>query len=189
MLHQGMTKKEIKDELITKGIFIQIDYLSNFLEQNLSRDMKVFCYLQLSEIYEKMKLFNESAKMNDKIAIFSISFSEKIKYHTKEAEMYIQAGDFISADEAIKKASVNANSVEKNNIYLSIKEFYKNKAQGYEREVKRNHAVKIYEKLLRMNISEVEKRDITKKLNELYERLGKPKVFLGEEKGENYWVE
>jgi len=184
-----MTKKEIIDELMKRGVFIQIDYLNRFLEQNLSRDMKVFCYLQLAEIYEKMKLFGEVAKMRDKIALFSIAFSEKIKNHIKEAEMYILAGDFISSDEAVKKAKVCANSIEKNNISLSIKEFYKKQAQEYEREIKRNHASKIYEKLLRMNISETEKQEIKKKLNELYERLGKPKVFLGEEKDRNYWVE
>jgi len=39
--------------------------------------------------------------------------------------------------------------------------------------MRRAHAVRIYEKLLEMNITDLERQEIDKKLLELYEKLGK----------------
>ena len=50
--------------------------------------------------------------------------------------------------------------VEREEIVFSIKEFYKKQAEEYEKELKRNSAVKIYEKLLEMSISDLERKEI-----------------------------
>jgi len=178
MLRTGMTKSEIEEELADKGDFVQIDYLTNFLKENLTRDMKKFVFVKLAELYEKTGMLKEAAKNHNDAALISIPFSEKINHFVKEAELYIKAGDFEKADEAMKKAMSQANSVEKGEIYFTIKEFYKKEAEAYERDLKRAHAARVYEKLLEMKISDSERKEIREKLMDIYDRLGKTKEFL-----------
>lgn len=173
-----MTKSEIEEELADKGDFVQIDYLTNFLKENLTRDMKKFVFVKLAELYEKTGMLKEAAKNHNDAALISIPFSEKINHFVKEAELYIKAGDFEKADEAMKKAMSQANSVEKGEIYFTIKEFYKKEAEAYERDLKRAHAARVYEKLLEMKISDSERKEIREKLMDIYDRLGKTKEFL-----------
>lgn len=178
MLKRSMSKQEIEEELEGKGDFVQIDYLTTFLEEKLTFDIKKFIYFKLAEIYERKGMLKDAAKMFDNIALISIAFSEKIKHYIKEAELYIKAGTFEEADEAMKKAISQANTIEKQDIYFVIKNVYKKQAEIYEKEMKRNHAAIIYEKLLEMSITELEKQEIKKKLLELYEKLGKLKEYF-----------
>lgn len=184
MLGKDVSKSEIEEELIGKGEFVQIDYLSKLLKERLHRDTKKFVCLKLAEIYEKKNMFSDAAKMFEHIAMISIAFSEKIKNFVKEAELYIKAGFFDMADYAMKKALSEANASEKAEIYFAIKDFYKRQAQAYERELRRNHALKIYEKLLEMNISELERKEIKEKILGLYEKLGRLKEYFALKKFE-----
>ena len=184
MLRVGMQKHEIEQELEGRGSFIQIDHLNQFLKEPLTMDMKKFVYLKLAGLYEKISMLTEAAKIYDNIGMISIAFTEKIKHFVKEAELYIKTGSFDRADEAMRKAMNQANSIEKENVYSSIKDFYKKQAEVYEKELKRNHAVAIYEKLLEMKISDMERREIKERLLELYEKLGKRKEYLFLEKRE-----
>ncbi len=178
MLYSGISKSDIEKELEGKGDFVQIAYLTEILEKKLPIDIKKFICLKLEEIYEKKFMFKDAAKMFDNVALISIAFSEKIKYHMKEAELYIKAGDFECVDDAMKKAMNDANASEKAEIYFIIKNFYKKQAEIYEKKMKRNHAAKIYEKILHMNIPEAEKEEIKRKLLGLYEKLGKLKEYF-----------
>ncbi|MEK6875492.1 MAG: hypothetical protein AABX30_02310 [Nanoarchaeota archaeon] len=177
MLQKGMSKQQIEKELEGKGDFVKINYLSRFLDKDISLDMKKFVYTKLSEIYEKMKMFNESGKMYSNLAEISITFSDKIKYHIIEAEAYIRAGSFDLSDKALKKALHYANLTQKTEIVFLIKEFYKKQANIYEIEKRRNHAVKIYEKLASMNLTEVERKEVKEKLMSLYQQLGMSREY------------
>ncbi len=172
-----MTKEEIEKALNGKGDFVQIDYLTKFLETKPPLLLKRYTYLKLANIYESKKMFNDSGKMFENLGVISIAFSEKIKYFVKAAQSYIEDGFFENADNAVKKAMGEANEYERGEIYYSIKEFYKKKAQVYESQLKRNHAANIYEKLLQMKITEFEKKEFKKRLLDLYERLGKFKEY------------
>ena len=169
---EHLSKSEINRVLEGKGDFVQIDYLTRFLKKGVSLDLKKFIYLKLAKIYEKKQMFEKAGKMFENVAIVSVTFSDKIKYYIEVAKSYVRAGDFESAGRATKKAMGEANSSEKLEVYNLVKEFYKTQARNYEQEGKRNHAVRVYEKFLRMNISEVEKEEVKAKLIELYERLG-----------------
>lgn len=173
MLYGNISKSEIEKEIERKGDFVQIDYLTRLSKEKLPIDIKKFVCLKLAEIYERKFMLNDAAKMFDSIALVSVAFSEKIKNYVKEAELHIRAGDFDRSDESMKKAMNQANTIEKQDIYFTIKDFYKKQAERYEKEMKRAHAARIYEKLLEMNISDFEREDIKKKLLELYEKLGK----------------
>lgn len=177
MLKAGMQKHEIEQELEGRGSFIQIDYLNQFMKEPLTMDMKKFVYLKLAGLYEKISMFVEAARMHDNAGVISIAFTEKIKHYVKETELYIREGSFDRADEALRKAMSQANSIEKENIYSTIKDFYKRQAETYEKEMKRNHAVRIYEKLLEMKISDIERGEIKEILLVLYERLGKRREY------------
>lgn len=172
-----MTKQEIERELQGKGDFVQIDYLTKFLEEKPSILLKRFTYLKLADIYESKKMFVDSGKMFENLAVISENFSNKSKYFIKAAKSYIKDGFFEKADLAVKEAMIEANNYEKGEIYFEMKNFYKDLAKEYEIQEKRNNAAKIYEKLLELNISEVEKKQIKKKLLELYEKLGKFKEY------------
>lgn len=172
-----MQKHEIEQELEGRGSFIQIDYLNQFLKEPLAMDMKKFVYLKLAGLYEKINMLVEAARMNENAGIISIAFTEKIKHYVKETELYIRAGSFDRADEALRKAMGQANSIEKENVYATIKDFYKRQAEIYEKEMKRNHAVRIYEKLLEIKISDIERKEIKERLLVLYEKLGKRKEY------------
>ena len=173
MLHKGMKKFEIDEALEGKGDYVQIDHLTKLSREELPLDIKKFVYVKLADIYEKKGIFTNAAKIYDNIAIISIAFSEKVKHYVRSAELYIQAGVFDKVEEAMKKAIGEANSFEKQDIYYAVKGFYQKQAETYINQFKRNNAAKIYEKLLDMNLTESEKKEITKKLIGLYDKLGK----------------
>lgn len=173
MLNKSMSKLDIETCLNAKGNFIKIDYLTRFLKEDLPLDMKKFLFLKLAKTYEEMKMFVDAAKIFNSLAIISISFSDKINNYIKESKSYIKANNFSKADEAMKKAMNEANSIQKNEVYEEIKNFYKKIAQDYEKEVKRNNSSRVYEKILEMKISDVERQEIKNKLILLYEKLGK----------------
>ncbi len=177
MLGSELSKSDIEEKLYGKGEFVQIDYLNKLLRERLHRDTKKFVYLKLIEIYERLKMFNDVAKMYEGLADISIAFSEKIKYFVKATEHYIKAGYFNQADYAVRKAMGEANATERGEIQFAVKDFYKRQAEIYEKELKRNSAAKIYEKLLEMNITDSERKEIKNRLMELYEKLGRLKEF------------
>jgi len=173
MLGDYLSKEDIEEKISGKGDYVQMDYLSGLIKEKLPRETKHFIYLKLTMIYERRGMLTDSARMCEGLAMISIAFSEKIKHYVKATELYIKAGSFDNADYALKKALSEANATERAEIYFAVKEFYKRQAEAYERELRRNNAVRIYEKLLEMKISEVERKEIKEKLMNLYEKLGR----------------
>jgi len=179
MLNSSMSKSEIVNALEGKGNFVQIDYLTKFLQNSsgLNRDVKKFVFLKLAEIYERVLMLNESAKMYDSAGMISIRFSEKIGYFVKEAELYIRKGSFENVDEAMRKALYQANVEEKREIYFEVKKMYLEMGRKYFESGKRAHAARIYEKLLEMNPSFQERKELKEKLLDIYKRLGEVRKY------------
>ncbi|MDD5012514.1 MAG: hypothetical protein PHQ66_02625 [Candidatus Nanoarchaeia archaeon] len=172
MLRKEMTKVEIEKELAGKGDYVLIDNITRFAKESIPTDIRKFIYVKLAEIYEKRNMFADAADIYGKLAEISVPQAEKGNYFVKETENYIRAGFFDKADMAIKKIITVVKATERPKIMLSIKEFYKNQAANYEKEKRRSFAVKTYEKLLTLNISDAEKDEINKKLLGLYKELG-----------------
>lgn len=168
-----MSKLDIEKCLASKGNFIKIDYLTRFLKEDIPLDMKKFCYKKLAETYESMKMFNDAAHAYNSLAIIALTFNDKINNYVKEAKSCILAGNFSKADEATKKAMSEGNSLQKEEIYGEIKNFYLQVAEDYERADKRNKASQVYEKFLEMKIDDKERQEAKEKLISLYEKLGK----------------
>ena len=168
-----MHKKDIEEFLADKGEFMQIDHLNNYLKLTPPIEMRKFAYLKLAEIYNKKKMFIESAKAYKNVATNCVLFREKIKYFVEESKEYIRKGEFIDSDKAAKRALSEATAEQRKQIAEDIKIFYKTLAEELETELKRNQASKVYEKMLKMNFSDEEKEEIKEKLKGLYEKLGK----------------
>ena len=166
-----MTKIEIEKELAGKGDYVLIDNITRFAKENIPTDIRKFIYTKLAEIYERRNMFGDAADIYGKIAEISAP-AEKSRNFVKETQCYIKAGFFDRADMALKKIISEVKAGERATIMISIKEFYKNQAQIYEKEKRRNRAAKTYEKLLTLNISDAEKSEINKKLLALYKELG-----------------
>jgi len=173
-----MTKADIERELHGKGDFVLIDNITRFLKEHHPLDTKKFLYGKLIEVYEKRNMFTEAAKLYEGLAELSVTFDEKIKQFVNAAEDYIRGGLFDRADYAMKKALSEAMPNERPKIFLKVKEFYRKQAEIYEKDKRRNNAVKIYERILNMNISDMEKDEIRKKLLVLYENLGMVRDYM-----------
>lgn len=178
MLTKDMTKVEIEKELSGKGDYVLIDNITRFAKENLPTDTRKFIYVKLCEIYERRNMFADAGDLYGKLAEMSQIFSEKANFFTKETENYIKAGFFDKADIAIKKIIANIKASERPKIMNEIKEFFKNQAATYEKERRRSHAVRAYEKLLTLNISDAEKDEINRKLLGLYKELGMMPQFM-----------
>ena len=174
-LKVGMTKSEIEREIAGAGTFVQIDHLTRFLKEPLTMEMKKFVYQKLADIYEKTNMFKESGKMYSNMADLSITFVEKIKHHMKSVETYVKGGDVVEAENAMKKAMAEGNSVQREDVYQQTLKIYKNQAELFETNNKRANALQIYEKLSEMRIGETERTRVREKLKVLYEQLGKRK--------------
>jgi tetratricopeptide (TPR) repeat protein len=168
-----MSRSEIERELNGKGDFIQIDYLNRFIAQKPPLHEKKFAFFKLIEIYETKGMFNDVAKIYNNLAMLALSPQERIDSLIKETKAHIQAGHFDEADAVMRRAMDEVTIVKKADIYEDIKKFYKNQAEQHEKENKRNHAIKFYEKLLSMKISEQERNEVKSKLLALYDQLGK----------------
>ena len=179
MLQKGMTKSEIEKEIYGKGDFVLIDNITRFLkESGIALDTKKFLHMKLIEIYERRSMYSEAGRLCEVLAGLSLTSQEKINHLLKAAENYIKAGFFDKAEYSMKNALAESTLSGKAQIYTSIKSFYKNQAETYEKEKRRNNALKTYEKMLRMDIFGSDRLDIEKKLLPLYKDLVMIKEFM-----------
>jgi tetratricopeptide (TPR) repeat protein len=172
MLRKEMTKAEIEKELSGKGDYVLIDNITRFMKENIPTEMKKFLYAKLAGIYEKRNMFSDAADVYGRLTEISAAPAEKENCLVKETENYIKSGFFDKADMSIKKIIATVKANERPKIMIAIKEFYKTQAKTYEKEKRRSFAVKTYEKLLTLNISDFEKDEINKNLLGLYKELG-----------------
>ena len=193
-LTKEMTKSEIEKEISQWGEYVQIDNLTRFLKTNpgIHIDVKRFINQKLGEVYEKRKMFFDSAISYEKVADLSVLKQEKIKNFLKSVNNYIKSGYFDRADQTAKKSLQEANSAERAEILKSLKEFYKQEAERGIKENKRSNTAKVYEKMLEMNsVPIAEKLEIKEKLLKLYLNLGmmpqynktKSRTFIPQKKG------
>jgi tetratricopeptide (TPR) repeat protein len=182
MLKKEMTKVEIEKELNSQGDYVRIDNITRLMKENIPTDIKRFLSLKLVEVYERRVMFADAAIMYEKLVEISVLRTDKINYLTKAAECYIKAGFFDRSDLAVKKAVSEATAIEKTKITNSIRDFYKSQAQIYENEKRRDRAAKTYEKMLTLNYSDAEKKEINQKLSGLYKNLGRIEQYIAIQK-------
>jgi len=178
MLRKEMTKVEIEKELTGKGDYVLIDNMTRFLKENLPVDIKRFVLLKLVEVYERRSMFSDAALVYDRLIEICMTPADKVGYRTKATECYIKSGFYDKADLSMKNLSGETRLGERAKMNSSIKDFYLKQAQTYEKEKRRARAIQTYQKLLTLNLLDVEKNEINKKLLELYKETGMIKEVM-----------
>jgi len=172
-MNKFMHKDELVKEIENKGDYIQIDYLNRFLKLMPPHEMRNFAYFKLGEIFMRMRMFKDASSAYQNIAINSITFKDKMNYFLLATKALIEGGFFEDGERTLKRATSEANSMQKQEIYREIKEFYSQLAENLIKQGKKNKATIYYEKLLRTDLLDSEKQEIKSKLKKIYESLGK----------------
>lgn len=172
-----MTTSEIEEFLKNKNDFVKIDYLTRFLHEKTSNDVRKFVYMMLGEIYERSSMFTDSGRAFETAGELS-SEHEKKRLFVKAAQIFVRAGDFTRAEGLMRNAMSKASEFDRKEMSGGMKQFYVYTAETYEKSRKLGDAIKIYERLLGMELSDSEKRQIKTKLMDLYQRLGKIKEYM-----------
>ena len=171
------TRKEIEEKFVKMGDYVKIDYLSSCLKNNIDFDTRKFVLVKLSGLYENKKMFLEAGKMMKAAAEINTTYQAKVDDFVKAAGLFIQGSHFDDADGAVKGAFSVANDSQKNVVNTKIKEFYKTQAEVHIRNDRRSLALRTYEKMLTLNLNEIERRETNEKLLGLYDKLGKIRDF------------
>ena len=117
-------------------------------------------------------MFERAAKAMANKAGIEVSFRDKIDSYVTAAELYSRVGKVDDADDMFVQAGRDANSEQKMKIKLARKNIYLISARELERKGKKASAAKFYEKLIKMNLENVEKLEIKHKLLLTYNALG-----------------
>ena len=106
------------------------------------------------------------------ISGMEILLKDKIDRYITSAELFSRVGKIKDADEMFIRASRDTSNEQKAKIRLARKNIYLIAARELENKKKRASSVKFYEKLIKMNLDEIEKSEIKEKLLTAYKALG-----------------
>ncbi len=177
MEKKGVSRKEVEENISKMGDYVRIDYLSRCLKKEIDFDTKKFILVRLAGIYEERAMYGEAAKLFRISAEINTTFQGKINDFVKSAEMFIKANDFDEADVSFTRGGALGNTEQKLSIKLFKKQFYYTYALDCLKKDKRSHAVKVYEKLLELNLDSIEKKRAEETLLDLYQKLGKIREY------------
>ena len=173
-----ISRRDIEARMNSMGDFVKMDYLLSCLKKNNDFETRKFIFLKLSELYEARKIYFEAGRMLQNAATIDISSIKKIDYYTGAAALFIQGGKLDDADSAFEKAMAVSNLEQKEKINLKKVECYKIQAKLLLAKDKRNSAMLMFERLLRLNLQEEDKKETQRNLLDLYNKLGKVKEYI-----------
>lgn len=166
------TKEEIEEKLETMNTDLnKIVYLESAMKKNFTMEIKRFLLNKLVELYAERGMYDKAGKSMAVKAGIDITFREKIDSYIRAGEMYAKAGKIEDAEYMFERAL--RESSEKESIRMAMKNVYFISAQELERKGKKTSALKFYERLIKMSLNDMEKKDIKKKLIDNYKSLGR----------------
>jgi len=151
----------------------KIIYLESAIKKDFDIETKRFMWTKMAELYEERMMHDKAARAMTNLAGLGTTFREKIDNYLKAAELYAKAGRIDEAEDMFVKASRDSNEQQKNMINLTRKNIYLASARDMERKNRRSGAMKFYEKLIKLKLDDLEKREIKEKLVLIYKALGK----------------
>ncbi len=168
------TIEEIEDRLSEMNTALnKIMYLESALGiTGFSFEIKRILWKRLSDLYEERKMFERSAKAMSNKAGMEISFKDKVNSYIIAAELYSRAGKVDDADEMFIRALRDSSIEQKIRVKLARKNIYSLSAKELESKGRKASAVKFYEKLIKMNLEDIEKTVIKERLMTTYKSLG-----------------
>jgi len=153
----------------------KLEFIENEIKKGMPTEVKIKALELMAEIYKSKKWWNSSAKNFASAADLAPTFREKIDLYFKSAVMFLQAGDYFTADDNFRKVLVLATSEQKPKIQEKIHSLYLEHAENYEKEKKYIKAIKAYSKILSMKVPLSKKLEVYDKLSVLFEKVGKPR--------------
>tara|TARA_Y100000310_G_scaffold118516_1_gene117391 strand:+ start:3167 stop:3730 length:564 start_codon:yes stop_codon:yes gene_type:complete len=152
----------------------KIAYLeSALLESGFSFEIKRFIWAKLSELYEDRKMYEKAGKAEANKAGVEVTRADKIESYLKAGEYFAKAGHVGEADNMFVRASRDAGDSDKAKVRLARKNIFLVNAQELEKQGKKVSAVKFYEKLIKMNLPDMEKQEIKNRLIDIYRATGR----------------
>jgi tetratricopeptide (TPR) repeat protein len=168
------TKEQMQSKLDSMGDLNKANYLEEAFKIAQTYDLKNFILANLSDLYERRKMFDKAAKAMSVKARIEFNAKDKAESYLKAIELYIKAENLNNADYIYTNALRELNDLEGQKIRLAMKNLLFVNAEDLERRGKRTGATMLYEKLLRTgNLSLEEKKTIKEKLARTYKALGK----------------
>ena len=172
-----ITRRELEEKIKNVGDYVKMDLLASALKKQIDFDTKKFVLTKLAEIYELRRMFSEAARMLRNSAEINMTYESKMNDFMKSSNLFIKGGSFDDADVSFTKALGCATELQKARLKKERKEAYKAQAKEYVVKERRSHALTAYEKILSLDLTSEEKREIQGTLLMLYEKLGKVKEF------------
>jgi tetratricopeptide (TPR) repeat protein len=166
--------EEIKDRLASMQTDLnKIIYLESALrETGFTFEIKRFIWKELGELYATRKMFDKAAKAFSNKSGVEMTIRDKIDSCVSSAEFFSRAGKVDEADDMFLRALREANLEQRNKINLAKKNIYLVCAKDLEKKGKKATAMRFYEKLIKTDLEEVEKKEIKDKLLSTYKALG-----------------
>jgi tetratricopeptide (TPR) repeat protein len=177
-----ITRKEIEEKLARSGDYVKMDLLQSYLKKQIDFDTKRFCMIKLSGIYESRRMFLEAAKLVRNVADINTTFDGKYHDFAKSMDLYIKGGNYDEAELSFKKALACGTQQQKLALKLRLKDIYNRQAKEFLSKDKRKNAMQVYEKMLTLDLDQIERREVQKSLVSLYHKLGKIREFYSIQK-------
>ena len=168
------TLEAIEDRLNSMNTALnKINYLESAMTTTgFSFELKRFLLEKLTGLYEERKMFERAARAQANKAGMDVGNRERIESYVNAAELYSKAGKVNDADEMFTRAVRDATPEGRAVVKLARKNIFMTIAGELERKGRKASAIKFYEKLMKINLEDIEKKDVKEKLLATYNALG-----------------
>ena len=171
---QNLTEDDVRTRLKGLSPALQQEYLENLLKRMaLQPSIKIYASRMLAEVYARKGLWGSAAKVFESAADVAQTFNDKKNLYVDVGILNIKAQDYLSADDAFRKAIEAASPGEKAKLQAETRNLFITEAENLEKQDKIAKAAKLYERMLRSSFAKDEKKKIMARLMILYERLAR----------------
>jgi tetratricopeptide (TPR) repeat protein len=172
---QNPTEQDVRDRLKElNSLMLQQEYLENLLKRIVIQpNIKTLASRMLADIYARRGMWASAARSLDSAADAAVTFEDKKNLFMNVGILQIKAQDYLSADDAFRKAVEAAAPSEKARLQNESRTLFMAEAETLEGQGKKAKAVKLYERLLRSSTITNEKKKLMERLMVLYEQLAK----------------
>lgn len=151
----------------------KINYLESALNvSGFGFEIKKFLLNEIAVLYDERKMFERAARSMANKAGVEASTREKIESYLRAAEFYSKAGKVELADDMFLRSIKDADKEQKEKVMLARKNIFLTFAKELEAKGRKASSVKFYEKLIKMKLDNIERKEIIEKLILIYKALG-----------------
>ena len=169
-----LTKREIESKISNVGDYVKIDFLARCLKSNIELETRRFVLLKLSELYEKLKMYYESARSVRNASELNPSDDGKMRDLFRAMELFIKSENYEDAEVSFTRALSYAKEILKPELRRNRIQVYKNMTEDFAKKGKWRNAITAYEKFIRITeISAEERKKAQQELLKIYEKIGK----------------